>query len=198
MADSEHPERANVRRSIRAAEALFKRIGFRAVTMEAVARDANISKVTLYSYFRNKDELFLAVCQRMAELLRSAVEAALTPADAPLDTRIARAVIAKHRMVFTLVRGSAHAAELFSSKDAIAGDVFAALDVAVLTLLERAIAADPQLSRRAERLARALYFGCADLAARGSSAAAMQDDLEDFVAVHVAGARALSRQEDAS
>jgi AcrR family transcriptional regulator len=40
---------------------LFKKVGFRAVTMELVAREANVAKATLYSYFKNKDELFLAV-----------------------------------------------------------------------------------------------------------------------------------------
>jgi AcrR family transcriptional regulator len=49
-------------------------VGFRAVTMELVAREANVAKATLYSYFKNKDELFLAVCARMARLLRGAVE----------------------------------------------------------------------------------------------------------------------------
>src|ERR1700760_3749028 len=58
-------ENARCRRTIRAAEELFKKAGFRAVTMELVAREANVAKATLYSYFKNKDELFLAVCARM-------------------------------------------------------------------------------------------------------------------------------------
>src|SRR5277367_1092685 len=107
-------ENARYKRAIRAAEELFKKVGFRAVTMELVAREADVAKGTLYSYFKNKDELFLAVCARMARIEERAVEQALLRPDAPLDSRLAAAVIAKHRTIFTLVRGSAHAAELFS------------------------------------------------------------------------------------
>lgn len=192
---SQHEEGARRKRSIRAAEELFKRVGFRAVTMEAVAREAHVAKATLYSYFKNKDELYLAVCARMARLLSGAVEQALARPDALLDERIAEAVIAKHRMVFLLVRGSAHAAELFSYKDAMAGDIFAELDAEILKLLADAMAAEPQLSPSAERLARALYLGSADLASRSVTAAEMESELGDFIAMHLAGARALAGRE---
>jgi AcrR family transcriptional regulator len=65
------------RRIIRAAEEAFKKSGFRGVTMEAVARDAAVAKATLYAQFRNKDELFLAVCSRMAALTNRAFTEAL-------------------------------------------------------------------------------------------------------------------------
>ena len=57
-------ENARCRRALRTAEELFKKMGFRAVTMELVAREADLAKATLYSYFKNKDELYLAVCGR--------------------------------------------------------------------------------------------------------------------------------------
>jgi AcrR family transcriptional regulator len=186
------PENARFKRLIRAAEELFRRNGFRAVTMEMVAREASVAKATLYGYFKNKDELYLAVCARLARLLQSAVEQGLAAAGEPLDTRLAAAVIAKHRLVFALVRGSPHALELFSYKDSLAGHLFAELDVAIAVLLADAMAADPQLSPRAERLARALYFGSAELAARSATAAEMEHDLREFAAVHLAGARTLA------
>jgi AcrR family transcriptional regulator len=188
-------ENARFKRAIRAAEDLFKRIGFRAVTMELVAREANVAKATLYSYFKNKDELYIAVCARMAQLLCGTVEQALTRSGASLEARLSDAVIAKHRMVFTFVRGSAHAAELFSYKDAMAGDIFAALDASILELLCAAMAEDPQLSPNAKRLARALYFGGADLANRSETAAEMETELKAFTATHLAGARALAGKE---
>src|SRR6202050_2880626 len=116
-------ENARYKRVIRSAEELFKKLGFRAVTMELVAREANVAKATLYSYFKNKDELFLAVCARMAGILRASVEQALTKPDAPLDARLTEAVIAKQRPIFALVRGSAHAAELFTYTHSMAGEV---------------------------------------------------------------------------
>ena len=107
-------ENARYKRVIRAAEEMFKRIGFRAVTMQMVASEANVAKATLYSYFKNKDELFIAVSARMARILRGGVEQALAEPDVALDERLAEAVISKHRLIFTFVRGSAHAAALFS------------------------------------------------------------------------------------
>src|SRR4029077_13230949 len=46
-------ENARYKRVVRTAEELFKKVGFRAVTMELVAREANVAKATLYSYFKN-------------------------------------------------------------------------------------------------------------------------------------------------
>jgi AcrR family transcriptional regulator len=185
-------ENARYKRAIRTAEELFKKVGFRAVTMELVAREANVAKATLYSYFKNKDELFLAVCARMARLLRAAVEQALIKPDVPLDARLTDAVIAKQRLIFTLVRGSAHAAELFSYTHSMAGEIFADLDAAILEMMRAAMADDPQLSPNAMQLARALYFGSANLAHRSETAADMEVELLAFAAAHLAGVRALA------
>jgi AcrR family transcriptional regulator len=186
-------ENARYKRAIRTAEELFKKVGFRAVTMELVAREANVAKATLYSYFKNKDELFLAVCARMAQLLRGAVEQALAKPDAPLDARLTDAVIAKQRLIFALVRGSAHAAELFTYTHSMAGEIFTNLDAAILQMLHAAMAGDPELSPNAGQLARALYFGSAELARRSGSAAEMEAELSAFAAAHLAGVRALAK-----
>jgi AcrR family transcriptional regulator len=191
---SNAPSDENVRykRVIRAAEEMFKRIGFRAATMEMVAREANVAKATLYSYFKNKDELFIAVSARMARILRGGVEQALANPDLSLDERLTEAVISKHRLIFTLVRGSAHAAELFSYTHAIAGDIFVELDAAILGLLGGAIKGDPQIAANADQLARALYFGGAQLASRCETTAAMEVELRSFSATYLAGARTLA------
>src|SRR5712664_913625 len=147
--DTVNDENARYKRAIRTAEELFKKVGFRAVTMELVAREANVAKATLYSYFKNKDELYLAVCARMARILRGSVEQALMKPDAPLDERLAEAVVAKHRPIFALVRGSAHAAELFSYTHSMAGEIFTDLDAAILDMLCAAMSEDPELSPNA-------------------------------------------------
>jgi len=190
---SPNDENARYKRAIRAAEELFKTVGFRAVTMELVAREADVAKGTLYSYFKNKDELFLAVCARMARIEQRAVEQALLEPDAPLDSRLADAIIAKHRTIFTLVRGSAHAAELFSYTHNMAGEIFTDLDAAILQLLEAAMTDDPVLAPQAGQLARALYFGSANLADRSATLADMEAELSAFAATHLAGIRALAK-----
>ena len=45
------------------AERLFMQKGLRATTMEHIARELGISKLTLYSRFKNKDALFAAVIE---------------------------------------------------------------------------------------------------------------------------------------
>jgi len=188
-------ENARYKRSLRAAEELFKQVGFRAVTMEMVARQASVAKATLYSFFKNKDELYVAVCERMGRLLHGVVEQALKQPSERLDARLGAALTAKHRLVFTLVRGSSHAAELFSYKDAMAGEIFARLDESILTMLESAIIADRQLAPGAGQLARALYFGSAELANRSESVAELESELQAFAATHLAGARTLAGKE---
>jgi AcrR family transcriptional regulator len=186
-------ESARYKRVIRTAEELFKKVGFRAVTMELVAREANVAKATLYSYFKNKDELYVEVCARMARILRGAVEQALMKPDTSLDERLAEAVVAKHRPVFALVRASPHAAELLTYTHSMAGEIFANLDLEMVEMLRAAMAEDPELSRNAEQLARALYFGSAPLASRSESTAQMEQELGAFARVHLAGARVIAK-----
>jgi AcrR family transcriptional regulator len=179
------------RRIIRAAEELFKRSGFRGVTMEAVASAAAVSKATLYSHFRHKEQLFIAVCERMAGLLVAQVAEALATPGASLDERVHAAVVAKHRLTYTTVWTSPHAEDLFSSKAALAGGVFTAADDEMLDLLTAALTEDPALATRAPQLARALFHGGGGLAEHARDVTELEADLDAFVAVHLAGARAV-------
>jgi len=191
--DTAIDENARYKRVMRTAEELFKRVGFRAVTMELVAREANVAKATLYSYFKNKDELYVAVCARMARILRDSVEQALMKPETSLDERLADAVVAKHRPVFTLVRASPHAAELLTYTHSMAGEIFANLDVEMLDMFRAAMAGDLELGRNAEQLARALYFGSAPLANRSETTAQMEQEIGAFARAYIAGARVLAK-----
>ncbi len=162
--------------------------------MELVAREADVAKATLYSYFKNKDELYLAVCARMAHILRGAVETALAKPDLSLDSRLAVAVIAKQRPIFALVRGSPHAAELFSYTHSLAGEIFAELDRVILEMLRAAVAGDAEFAPHATQLTRTLYFGSGELAHRSATAADMEADLGAFAAAYLAGIRALAKK----
>ena len=50
-----------------AAERAFLAAGFGAVTMDAIAREANVSKATVYAHYTGKQELFGAVVARLSE-----------------------------------------------------------------------------------------------------------------------------------
>jgi TetR/AcrR family transcriptional regulator, mexJK operon transcriptional repressor len=56
--DSDSPKRQLV---LDAATALFMAQGYGAVSMDAIARAAGVSKATLYAYFSSKDQLFATI-----------------------------------------------------------------------------------------------------------------------------------------
>lgn len=58
---------------IQAALRVFYRDGFRATGIDALLKEAGISKMTLYHHFRSKDELALAVLRREDEQERNAL-----------------------------------------------------------------------------------------------------------------------------
>jgi AcrR family transcriptional regulator len=54
---------------ITAAEKVFMEVGFKNAKMDDIAREAGITKVTLYSYFQSKENLYLALTYRALQLL---------------------------------------------------------------------------------------------------------------------------------
>jgi AcrR family transcriptional regulator len=59
-----------------AAEALYSKQGWDAVTMDQVARSARLSRALVYVYFRDKEDLLFAIGERAMQLLQSRFEAA--------------------------------------------------------------------------------------------------------------------------
>jgi AcrR family transcriptional regulator len=74
------PKRAAIEK---AAASVFLRDGFAGASMDAIAREAGVSKATLYSHFQGKDDLFGAIvrnnCQQMLVDIESSVAAGLGP-----------------------------------------------------------------------------------------------------------------------
>ena len=54
---------------ISAAEEVFGEVGFKNAKMEDIALKAGITKVTLYTYFQSKENLYLAVTYKALQLL---------------------------------------------------------------------------------------------------------------------------------
>ncbi len=63
---------------IEAAERLYAAHGWDTLTMEQVGREARVSRALLYVYFRDKEDLLLAITVRALEDLRERFEAAET------------------------------------------------------------------------------------------------------------------------
>ena len=80
MGISERKQREKERRKseiLDAAEKLFFSKGFDETTMDDVAETAELSKGTLYLYFKNKEELFLELSYRGMEIMNNAFEKAM-------------------------------------------------------------------------------------------------------------------------
>lgn len=73
--ETDSPKRQAI---LTAATDLFAARGYGAVSMEAIAREADVSKATLYAHFASKDELF-------ATIIRVACRDNLMPGDALFD-----------------------------------------------------------------------------------------------------------------
>jgi len=63
------------RQILEAAARLFLAQGFEATTMDAIAREAGVSKATVYAHAKNKQELFAAIVRGKSSLVYQSVEA---------------------------------------------------------------------------------------------------------------------------
>jgi TetR/AcrR family transcriptional repressor of mexJK operon len=82
--DTESPKRKVI---LEAATELFMAHGYGAVSMDAIARAAGVSKATLYAYFTSKDQLF-------ATIIREACLQSVSPHDPlPADATDVRAAL---------------------------------------------------------------------------------------------------------
>lgn len=62
---------------IDAAERVIAAKGFEAAKMEEIGREARVSRALVYTYFKDKTELYFAICERALDLLRERFEAAI-------------------------------------------------------------------------------------------------------------------------
>lgn len=68
-----------------AARYIFARFGYRKATMDSIARAARKGKSSVYYYFKNKEEIFLAVIEKEANAVKSEIKNALASATDPRE-----------------------------------------------------------------------------------------------------------------
>jgi len=168
---------ARRQRILDAAGQVFLRHGFRGATMEAIAEAASLSKVTLYSYFRDKDAVFDAVVARMFAEIRAAFLTALA-ASGSLRSRVAGALLAKHGMVFDTVGSSPFAAELLEKRPPVADRA---------RLLDRELTEALAVALGDAQAARVLFDGAMGIAHAAADRHALAADITRLVAALVAG-----------
>lgn len=84
---------ATRQRIIREAASEFARLGFEQANINTIAEQAGIGKGTIYLYFENKRELFLAMLRQIAQAQLSSIRSALA-ADGSLHERLERLFLA--------------------------------------------------------------------------------------------------------
>ena len=78
------------------AERAFLAAGFGAVSMDTIAREAGVSKATVYAHFAGKEELFGAVIERECEALNSRYFARFSPDELnPCDVPASLAILGR-------------------------------------------------------------------------------------------------------
>jgi AcrR family transcriptional regulator len=85
----EQMREATRRHILREAASEFARLGFDQANINTIAEQAGIGKGTIYLYFENKRELFLAMLRSIAQAHIAAIRAALA-ADGTLQERLER------------------------------------------------------------------------------------------------------------
>lgn len=63
---------------VEAAERVFTAVGFTNAKMDDIAREASITKVTLYAYFQSKENLYMAVSYKSLQLLIESMYSTIT------------------------------------------------------------------------------------------------------------------------
>ncbi|MCS7228918.1 MAG: TetR/AcrR family transcriptional regulator [Candidatus Kryptonium sp.] len=65
------------------AREIFARFGFKKTTMEEIAKAVKKAKSSLYYYFQSKEEVFQAVIEQEAQVLREKIEKAISQENTP-------------------------------------------------------------------------------------------------------------------
>jgi len=82
-------KKAEVRRRIlEAAKEIFFRNGFMEANLDEIAELAGVAKGTLYRYFDNKAQIYLAVLSRKALRFETKLQSALDPQDTPIEALV--------------------------------------------------------------------------------------------------------------
>ncbi|HID92614.1 MAG TPA: TetR/AcrR family transcriptional regulator [bacterium (Candidatus Stahlbacteria)] len=68
---------------LKVAQNLFARYGLKKTTVDEIARDARVSKGTIYHYFKSKEDIFSAVVERESKILKDKIKEAIEKEDPP-------------------------------------------------------------------------------------------------------------------
>lgn len=182
-----------------AAATLFRRYGYRRTSMEDIAKETGVSRPSLYSYFKNKDEVFESLSRRLHENALSESERLLNvdPKEVPLEERLEGALAAKLGGVMTFGDESPHGNEICDEANRLCGEIvldasskFQAMLSAALKTAARAGEIKLGGARPSpQAAAELLNLGAYGLMRGAADSTTFYKRLGDFVQIYVAGLR---------
>lgn len=103
---------------------VFLAYGYQRVTMDDIAKTAEMSRPALYLIFRNKADIYRAIAERMFEMASRAT-ANVLGRDGRLGERLEMAIDQVMIAMMSQIQESPHGSELLDLKNSIAADLLA-------------------------------------------------------------------------
>lgn len=94
---------------VEAAEKSFSMFGYKATTMDQVAKLASVGKGTIYTFFKNKEELFAEIISSLVKEMKAEAEAVIQP-ELPFTENVHRALYrllefrSQHQLMIKLIQ----------------------------------------------------------------------------------------------
>jgi AcrR family transcriptional regulator len=182
-----------------AAATVFRRYGYRRTSMEDIAKETGVSRPSLYSHFKNKDEVFRCLSKQLHEnaLYESKRILEADPEKTPLEERLEGALASKLGDVTTFGGESPHGNEICDEANRLCGDIVLEASSRFQTMLTTAL-------RKADRkgdialggsrpspqaAAELLSLGAYGLIRGAKDSVTFYKRLGPFVKIYVAGLR---------
>jgi AcrR family transcriptional regulator len=154
------------RKIVSAALALFKRHGFQATSLEQIADQAGMGKSTLYDYFKNKEELFVAAIQEANAQWFNEAESVFLETDEPIERlhRVANNILGfaeasnngEQRLFIEILMQTIMVGGVFFKKDELIRDFHQRYIKLVMNILLEGVSSGklkPEIACHAEKLA---------------------------------------------
>ncbi|MBO6658219.1 MAG: TetR/AcrR family transcriptional regulator [Pseudomonadales bacterium] len=185
---------------LNAATTQFSQYGFRKTSMEDIAREAGISRPSLYSYFENKEDVFRGVSQQLSEDAFRDAEDALTGNRGKLfvGQRVEAALKDFSVRLYRRLHESNHGEELMDENNRLCGDIaqktYADFEAILAAELEYAMREEyldlSSAEVTAKEAAEIIRYGAIGLKTGAKDVNHYQKRVERFIRVYFAGLEA--------
>lgn len=138
MSKTKNPKREAI---LTASSRLFRQYGYRRTAMEDIAKETGMSRPSVYSYFKNKDEVFRSLSERIHEnaLYETSQMLEADPETTTLEERLEGALAAKLGGVHTFGDESPHGNEICDEANRLCGDIVSAASTRFQSMLTTAL-----------------------------------------------------------